>query len=365
MNLGLGTKDSELVRIIVSRCEIDMVQIKNKFQSLYNSSLLDFIKVNKNKNFIDYKKIKVLLILINKGDTSGDYKKILLTLIGEESSWKKEKDSEKNSETPAATAPSEPDIPHVIEEVPEPVIEQTPTLKPAGNFNPSSDCERLYKAMKGFGTDEKTIIDVLGNRSSDQRMELKKSYQQMYGKDLVKELKSEISDNFWKTVEALMMSPVEFDAFSIRSAIQGLGTDEEALIELLTTRSNEQLNAAKQTYQTMFNRDIEKDIKSDTSGFFQKVLVSLLTASRPNSNMVDKTQAKIDAQSLLNAGAKKWGTDEGKFLTIFCARSYSQLRAMFEEYKTLAGHPIEDDIKKEMSGNLSKSFQAIGIYLRF
>jgi hypothetical protein len=214
-------------------------------------------------------------------------------------------------------APSEPDIPHVVEEVPEPVIEQTPTLKPASNFNPASDCERLYKAMKGFGTDEKTIIDVLGNRSSDQRMELKKSYQQMYGKDLVKELKSEISGNFWNTVEALMMSPVEFDAFSIRSAIKGLGTDEEALIELLTTRSNEQLNAAKQTYQTMFNRDIEKDIKSDTSGFFQKVLVSLLTASRPNSNMVDKTQAKIDAQSLFNAGAKKWGTDEGIFLTIF------------------------------------------------
>ena len=55
MNLGLGTKDSELVRIIVSRCEIDMVQIKNKFQSLYNSSLLDFIKVNKKENFMNYK----------------------------------------------------------------------------------------------------------------------------------------------------------------------------------------------------------------------------------------------------------------------------------------------------------------------
>jgi hypothetical protein len=213
--------------------------------------------------------------------------------------------------------------------------------------------------MKGFGTDEKTIIDVLGNRSNGQRMELKKSYQQMYGKDLVKELKSEISGNFWLTVEALMMTSTEYDAYSIREAVKGLGTDEEALIELLTTRSNEQLNAAKQAYQTMFNRDIEKDIKSDTSGFFQKVLVSLLTASRPNTNMVDKTQAKIDAQSLLNSGAKKWGTDEGTFLTIFCARSYSNLRVMFEEYQTLSGHAIEDDVKKEMSGNLSKSFQAI------
>jgi hypothetical protein len=326
----MGTDEHTVNRIIVSRCEIDTKQIKEEYLKLFNKNMEQDLS----------------------SDVSGDYGKLLILLL-------------KDPDQRVFEATSEPNIPHVVEEVPEPVIEQTPTLKPASNFNPASDCERLYKAMKGFGTDEKTIIDVLGNRSSDQRMELKKSHQQMYGKDLVKELKSEISGNFWNTVEALMMSPVEFDAFSIRSAIKGLGTDEEALIELLTTRSNEQLNAAKQTYQTMFNRDIEKDIKSDTSGFFQKVLVSLLTASRPNSNMVDKTQAKIDAQSLFNAGAKKWGTDEGIFLTIFCARSYSQLRAMFEEYKTLAGHPIEDDIKKEMSGNLSKSFQAISMFNSF
>ena len=106
-------------------------------------------------------------------------------------------------------------------------------------------------------------------------------------------------------------------------------------------------------------RDIEKDIKSDTSGPFQKVLVSLLQADRPNSNMVDKTQAKSDSQSLLNAGVKKWGTNEQSFVTVFCTKSYSQLRAMFEEYKTISGHSIEDDIKKEMSGDLSKCFLSI------
>jgi len=320
----MGTDEHTLNRIIVSRCEIDTKQIKGEYLKIFNKNMEQDIA----------------------SDVSGDYGKLLTLLL-------------KEPEQRVYDVSTEPEVPHVIEEVPEPVIEQTPTLKPVENFNPANDCERLYKAMKGFGTDEKTIIDVLGNRSNGQRMELKKSYQQMYGKDLVKELKSEISGNFWLTVEALMMTSTEYDAYSIREAVKGLGTDEEALIELLTTRSNEQLNAAKQAYQTMFNRDIEKDIKSDTSGFFQKVLVSLLTASRPNTNMVDKTQAKIDAQSLLNLGAKKWGTDEGTFLTIFCARSYSNLRVMFEEYQTLSGHAIEDDVKKEMSGNLSKSFQAI------
>ena len=111
----------------------------------------------------------------------------------------------------------------------------------------------------------------------------------------------------------------------------------------------------------MFNRDLEKDIKSDTSGDFQKMLVSLVTASRPTGTTVDKTLAKIDSQSLINAGAKKWGTDESIFITIFCTRSYGQLRAMFEEYKNLAGHPIEEDINKELSGNFKKSLLSIGI----
>lgn len=109
----------------------------------------------------------------------------------------------------------------------------------------------------------------------------------------------------------------------------------------------------------MFNKNLENDIKSDTSGHFRNVLVSLLTATRPSGNMVDRTQARLDSEALLNAGTKKWGTDESKFVTILCTRSFSQLRAMFDEYEKLTGHPIEEDLKKECSGDLLKIFLAI------
>ena len=67
----------------------------------------------------------------------------------------------------------------------------------------------------------------------------------------------------------------------------------------------------------MFNRDLEADIKSDTSGDFRHVLVSLLTASRPTGNMVDWTNAKRDAQKLVDAGVNKRGTDEVSCLLYF------------------------------------------------
>ena len=60
----------------------------------------------------------------------------------------------------------------------------------------------------------------------------------------------------------------------------------------------------------MYGKSLEDELKGDTSGAFKHTLVSLLTASRPVGNVVDRTQAKKDAEALLNAGTKKWGTDE-------------------------------------------------------
>lgn len=42
---GLGTKDNSLIRTIISRCEVDMVQIKDAFQQAYNGPLGKWIKV--------------------------------------------------------------------------------------------------------------------------------------------------------------------------------------------------------------------------------------------------------------------------------------------------------------------------------
>ena len=45
-DLGIGTKDSDLVRIVTSRCELDMVEIKEAYKTKYNDSLENMIKGN-------------------------------------------------------------------------------------------------------------------------------------------------------------------------------------------------------------------------------------------------------------------------------------------------------------------------------
>ena len=43
---GAGTDEETLTRVMVSRCEIDMVHIKTCFASEYNERLYKFIKVS-------------------------------------------------------------------------------------------------------------------------------------------------------------------------------------------------------------------------------------------------------------------------------------------------------------------------------
>ena len=109
----------------------------------------------------------------------------------------------------------------------------------------------------------------------------------------------------------------------------------------------------------MYKKKLEDDIHSDTSGYFRKILTSLVNAGRSESNEVDLKLVRQDVEELMKAGVKKWGTDESKFNEIFASRSYAHMRQVFEEYKNKNGKPIEDSIKSEMSGNLAKAYIAM------
>ncbi|XP_071128347.1 annexin A4-like isoform X2 [Mytilus edulis] len=233
------------------------------------------------------------------------------------------------------------------------------TLKPAKNFNAENDANILRKAMKGFGTDEKAIIDVLAFRSSEQRQQIRTMFKTMFGKDLIKELKSELGGKFEDCVVALMMPWDEFDAYELKRAMKGVGTDEDAMIEILCSRTNKQIQEIIATYKRLYSKKLEDDIISDTSGHFKRLMVSMASGGRMENQTVDPTKAQQDAQRLLQAGEKKLGTDESTFNAIMASQSYEQLRAVFDAYHKMAGKDIESSIKSEMSGNLEIGMLAI------
>jgi hypothetical protein len=59
---GLGTKDDDLIRLLVCRAEVDLPQIKHEYKQAYGKSLYDVVK----------------------SELSGDYEKLFLGLIGKD-----------------------------------------------------------------------------------------------------------------------------------------------------------------------------------------------------------------------------------------------------------------------------------------
>lgn len=233
-------------------------------------------------------------------------------------------------------------------------------MKGSSHFNPDPDAETLYKAMKGIGTNEQAIIDVLTKRNNAQRQQIAKSFKAQFGKDLTESLKSELSGKFERLIVALMYPPYKYEAKELHDSMKGLGTKEGVIIEILASRTKHQLQEIMKAYEEDYGSSLEEDIQGDTSGYLERILVCLLQGNRDDiSGYVDPGLAVQDAQDLYAAGEKISGTDEMKFITILCTRSATHLMRVFKEYENIANKSIEDSIKSETHGSLEEAMLTV------
>ncbi|RNA07254.1 annexin A13 [Brachionus plicatilis] len=219
--------------------------------------------------------------------------------------------------------------------------------------------ESFHTALKGFGTDENRIIKEISSITNDQRQIVKEKYLLMYGKTLEEDLKSELKGDFEDMIIALLRPRFEYEAECLRDAIKGFGTRENVIIELLCTKESEEIEKLKQTYNELFERNLEEDLENEEGGSLGRLLRSIATGLRPSHSDVDLSLAQEEAQKLYDAGEGKSGTDESEFVRILASRSFSQLKATFDEYTNICGKDIEESVKSETHGSMESAFKAI------
>ena len=88
----------------------------------------------------------------------------------------------------------------------------------------------------------------------------------LFGRDLIADLKSELGGHFEDVVLALMQSTADWNARCLRHAMEGVGTHEKTLIEIICTSSNAAVHAMAESYTRLFKRNLEADVRSETSG---------------------------------------------------------------------------------------------------
>ena len=221
------------------------------------------------------------------------------------------------------------------------------------------DAEALRNAMKEADKDEDTIIKIVANRNNTQRQQLKAYYQQKYNRDLVFDLKSDLSGKFKDVVISLFDDPYIYDAKSLHQAMKGLGTDEDTCIEILCTRPNWYIKNIKAAYANLYGSDLIKDVKSDFSGNLEKLLVAILNCSRSENDKPNNQTIEQYAQQLIKGGIKRLGTDEKLFIDILTKCSTQELQLLAQVYEKQAGESLLKSIDKEFSGNLKKTLKTI------
>ena len=85
-------------------------------------------------------------------------------------------------------------------------------------------------------------------------------------------MKSEISGDFENLAVAMLAPREEFLARALHKTVDGLGTDERGLDEILVSNTNAEIKAMAACYRKLFKSDMVEDIKKDTSGLFQEML---------------------------------------------------------------------------------------------
>lgn len=238
------------------------------------------------------------------------------------------------------------------------------TILPQDDFDAQSCAETLKEAMDGCGTNEESIINTLASISNTQRQEIADHYSQAAMGDLMEDLKSELSGDLENVIVGMMMPRFEYDAKCLRGAMKGMGTDESVLVEIMCSRINEEIEEIKAAYNKRYDRDLESDLVSETSGNFENLMRSQCNAGREDS--YDDNSAYEDASAMFEAGEGQLGTDESKFMSIICQRSYPHLRKVFKQYQAISdGKDIEDAVQSEFSGPLQEGLLAIIRYAKF
>lgn len=215
------------------------------------------------------------------------------------------------------------------------------TLRPFPDFHADRDVLAIQTALEQ--KDANTLVRILTNRSNAQRQQILQIYQSIKKKDLVDGVKKAVSGELSTLLLALLMTPEHFQAQRLRTAMEGLGTDEETVLEILCTCSEGQLQDISAAYTTMFKRDLEKDLKGETSGDFTKLLMALLKKKDSVGGVQTDTEALSHALD-----AKK----ADPWITILTSRNSNHLNRVLVSLESKRKQKVDEVLKKQFSGDL-------------
>ncbi|KAL6620165.1 hypothetical protein ACP70R_035304 [Stipagrostis hirtigluma subsp. patula] len=217
----------------------------------------------------------------------------------------------------------------------------------------TEDAENIRKAVQGWGTDEKALIEILGHRTAAQRAEIAVAYEGLYNETLLDRLHSELSGDFRSAMMLWAADPAARDAKLAHKALKKKGDRSVwVLIEVACASTPDHLVAVRKAYCAAYSASLEEDVAACPlyKDPLKQFLVRLVSSYRYAGDGVDEELAAAEAAELHAAVVAKKQPLHGDVVRIVGSRSKPQLKATFERYRQEHGKAV-DEVLDERRGD--------------
>jgi hypothetical protein len=216
------------------------------------------------------------------------------------------------------------------------------------------DAYCLNGAMKGLGTKEGVLSEIIGSRTPQELQAIKQVYASNYGETLENAVAGDTSGDYQKLLLALLQcqrsqSPqanpnfCATDAAALYQAGEGKwGTDEATFTRIFATRSPAELALINQYYKQHAGKGLLGAINSEFSGDTKELLDTIV---RSNVDPYGYYAGRIhDSVSGL-------GTNDSRLIRNICARHAVDLPYIKQAYIRDYGKDMLQDIQGDTSGH--------------
>ena len=226
---------------------------------------------------------------------------------------------------------------------------------------PGAVAHELDEAMSGPGTDEGRIYRALSGVGQAELPAIEAAYRTRTGKDLRAELEDELTTAEFRRLPVYQAVGLDAVAQQVHDAVDGPGTDENAVFGALAGRTQPEIDIIAYAYQRMYGKAMIDDIRDDLSDDEMGRLATLSPALAPPGAAAAVAAAEAIAAQL-NDAMEGPGTNEEAVYAALSNRSAAEVAAIKAAYRELTGHDLEAELRDELSDDeLQRALGQIGI----
>jgi hypothetical protein len=224
------------------------------------------------------------------------------------------------------------------------------------------DAAYLHEAIKGAGTNESKLIEVLCTRTNRQIERIKIAYRELFENSLEDDVANDTSGFLRAVLIAQLQANrdestdveegrVLIDAKRLYEAGEGqLGTDEERFISILVARSNAHIRAVNRVYKALSEKTLEEAIESEISGDTRDAMLAILQSA--------ENKPAFFAQVLYDS-MKGAGTKDHRLIHTVVTRCEVDMRQIKINFFSKYGEPLAKFVAEDVSGDYRHILMAL------